>query len=204
MARTQEERRADTLEKLHRATVDAIVNKGFSRMTTGDIADVAGLSQGALFRYYPTKTAAVVGATRPLFAQVMLDFETMFAEKRTPDPERVVQELWDWFHTADFIAISRLYAEASADAELRAAIQPIVTEHRENTDRLLEKIFPGEEGSMLRSVALATIYLMQGIAVEKHLIENDSNERAVIALLKKFAGVLMPQMKQNGAKTWNK
>lgn len=173
-------------------------------MTTSDIADAAGLSQGALFRYYPTKAAAVVGATKPLFAQVMLDFENMFADKRTPDPERVVQDLWNWFQTPDFIAISRLYAEASADAELRKAIQPIVTGHRLNTDRLLEKIFPGEDGAMLRSVALATIYLMQGIAVEKHLIENDTNEREVIALLKKFAGILMPQMNNDGAKTWNK
>ncbi len=204
MARTQEERRADTLDKLHTATVDVIVNKGFSRMTTSDIADAAGLSQGALFRYYPTKTAAVVGATKPLFKQVMCDFENMFAEKTTPNPEHVVQNLWDWFHTTDFVAISRLYAEASADAELRQAIQPIVTEHRQNTDRLLEKIFPGEEGGLMRSVALATIYLMQGIAVERHLIEDDTNEREVISLLKKFSGILMPQMNKPGAKTWNK
>jgi AcrR family transcriptional regulator len=197
--RTQHERRTDTLEKLHLATIEVIVNKGFSRMTTADIAAAADLSQGALFRYYASKTAAVVGATQPLFAKVMGDFERMFAAGSVPTPERVVQDLWDWFHTQDFTAISRLYAESSADAELRDAIQPIVTEHRNNTDRLLEKIFPGEDGATTRSVALATIYLMQGIAVEKHLIENDTNERKIIALLKKFASVLIPE-----AKKWNK
>ena len=63
MAKTQTQRRTETLEKLHLATVKVIVNKGFSRLTTGDIVREAGLSQGALFRYYPTKLAAVVGAT---------------------------------------------------------------------------------------------------------------------------------------------
>lgn len=192
------------MAKLHTATVECIVNNGFSRLTTGDIAEAAGMSQGALFRYYPTKTAAVAGATRPLFEKVMRDFENMFAGASTPDPARVIQNLWDWFHTADFTAIARLYAEASADAELRQAIQPIVTDHRNNTDRLLEKIFPGEDGAMMRSVALATIYLMQGIVVERHLIEDDTNERELIELLKKFAAVLLPQGQLKGDLPWKR
>lgn len=190
MRKTQAERRHDTLQKLHAATVACIVSQGFSRLTTIEIARMAGVSQGALFRYYPTKTAAVVGATRQLFDKVMHDFDSLMGESAPPDLNRLVDDLWAWFSSPDFIAVSRLFAESSADVELKQAIQPIVEQHRLNTNALISRIFPSADQAMLRNAAHAVIYLMQGMATEQHLIADDFIERDILQLVRNFAGLL--------------
>ncbi len=193
MRLTQAERRQQTLQKLHEATVECIVNKGFSRLTTADIAEAADLSQGALFRYYPSKTAAVAGATRYLFDKVIRDFNCLLGEACDPNLMQIVDDLEAWFHSADFIAVSRLFAESSADAELKEAIQPIIEQHRLNTHALIERAFPAESQAMLQSAAHAVIYLMQGIATEKHLIADDFIERDIMQLVRNAATLLSLQ-----------
>ena len=193
MSRTQAERRHDTLLKLHDATVTCIVSQGFSRLTTIEIARTAGVSQGALFRYYPTKTAAVVGATRYLFENVMQDFERLMGEGRKPDLTRLTDDLWQWFASANFVAISRLLAESSADEELKAAIQPIVAQHRLNTHALIERIFPDATQGVLRTAAHAVILLMQGMATERHLVGGDFIERDILQVVRDFTALIAQQ-----------
>lgn len=210
MGKTQAERRHDTLQKLHDATVACIVSQGFSRLTTTEIARTAGVSQGALFRYYPTKTAVVVGATRQLFDKVMHDFDSLMGESAQPNLNRLIDDLWGWFSSPDFIAVSRLFAESSADAELKQAIQPIVEQHRLNTNALISRIFPSDDQAVLRHAAHAVIYLMQGMATERHLIADDFIEREIFQLVRNFAGLI--QLSGNailpesihGGNSWNK
>jgi len=190
MPQTQAERRQQTQQKLHEATLICIVNKGFSRLTTADIAETAGVSQGALFRYYPTKTAAVAGATRYLFDKVIADFNCVLGEPCEPNLTHIVDDLEKWFDSADFIAVSRLFAESSADAELKQAIQPIIEQHRLNTNALIARAFPAESQSVLRSAAHAVIYLMQGIATEKHLLADDFIEREIMRLVRSLAALV--------------
>ena len=190
MRKTQAERRHDTLQKLHQATVECIVNNGFSRLTTADIAETAGVSQGALFRYYPTKTAAVAGATRYLFDKVIADFNCVLGDACEPNLMRIVDDLEAWFHSADFVAVSRLFAESSADTELRQAIRPIVEQHRQNTDRLICRLFPGPELATQRTAAHAVIYLLQGMATERHLLSDGQIEKEIMQLVRMVAGLM--------------
>ena len=189
MARTQEQRRQLTLQKLHEATIECIVTHGFSRLTTIEIARTAGVSQGALFRYYPTKTAAVVAATDHLFAKVMADFDELMGQQGA-GLTQMVDNLEAWFASGDFIAISRLFAESSADAELCAAIRPIVEQHQKNTDDLIRRLFPAAEQGVQRTAAHAVIYLLQGIATERHLLRDNCIERDIMQLVRNIAGLI--------------
>lgn len=189
MPRSQAERRQETQHKLLDATVACIVNHGFSRLTTIEIARTAGVSQGALFRYYPTKTAAVVAATNHLFGKVMADFDELIGQQGT-SLTQIIDNLEAWFHSGEFIAISRLFAEASADAELRDAIRPIVERHQRNTDKLIRRLFPAAEQSMQRTAAHAVIYLLQGIATERHLLRDGCIERDIMQLVRNIAGLI--------------
>lgn len=189
MPRSQAERRHETQQKLLDATVECIVNNGFSRLTTIEIARTAGVSQGALFRYYPSKTAAVVAATDHLFAKVMADFDELMGQQGA-GLTQMVDNLEAWFASGDFIAISRLFAESSADAELRDAIRPIVEQHQQNTDELIRRLFPAAEQSMQRTAAHAVIYLLQGMATERHLLSDGCIERDIIQLVRNIAGLI--------------
>lgn len=206
MARTQAERRYETLHKLHEATIACIVSQGFSRLTTIEIARTAGVSQGALFRYYPTKTAAVVGATQHLFTKVMSDFDRLVDQSEKPSLERLIDDLWLWFASADFLAVSRLFAESSADSELREAILPILGQHRSNIDALMLRLFPSEGEAMLRTAGHAIIYLMQGMAAERHLVKDDVTERAILNTVRQFAAMINPTFNDKTTRgvPWNK
>lgn len=190
MRKTQAQRRSETLEKLNAATVKVIVSKGFGHLTTNDIVREAGLSQGALFRYYPTKLAAVIGATHYLLNKVMGDFNRLMDQSQKPGLEKLVNDLWEWYKSPDFTAISRLYAEASADVELKEAIQPAVTAHGRNIEKLLMRLFPGDEGKMLRTAAHGVIFLMTGIASSRHLMGGDLLENEILSTVRHLAALI--------------
>ncbi len=201
MPRSQAERRYETQQKLLDATVACIITHGFSRLTTIEIARVAGVSQGALFRYYPTKTAAVVAATARLFDKVMADFDCWLGDSGACDLSRLIDNLEAWFASGDFIAISRLFAESSADAELREAIRPIVEQHQQNTDRLISRLFPTAEQAMQRTAAHAVIYLLQGIATERHLLSDGRIEKEILRLVRNVAALMLPGKNSNSRVT---
>jgi AcrR family transcriptional regulator len=65
--RTQEERSAATVAKLIDATIDAIVEVGYAGATTREICDRAGVSQGGLFRHFPTRRDLIVATLEHIY-----------------------------------------------------------------------------------------------------------------------------------------
>ena len=53
--RTQQERREQTIARLVDATIECLVKDGYSGTTVKAVAARAGLSQGAIFRHFPTR-----------------------------------------------------------------------------------------------------------------------------------------------------
>ncbi|MFW0883416.1 TetR/AcrR family transcriptional regulator, partial [Cronobacter dublinensis] len=50
-----------TVEALHTATIQVLVNEGLSRCTTTRVASRAGMSVGSLYQYYPNRDALLSG-----------------------------------------------------------------------------------------------------------------------------------------------
>src|SRR5687768_9891437 len=104
--RTQEERSAETRGRLLDATIDCLIDLGYSATTTTVIAERAGLSRGAQLHHFPTKaelvSAAVEHLTRKIGEDLQKDVE------RLPDNgDRVsaaVDLLWSRFSTPMFPA----------------------------------------------------------------------------------------------------
>jgi AcrR family transcriptional regulator len=65
--RTQEERSAATVAKLIDATTDAIIEMGYAGATTREICDRAGISQGGLFRHFPTRRDLIVATLEHIY-----------------------------------------------------------------------------------------------------------------------------------------
>src|SRR5262249_15711172 len=124
--RTQAERRASTRRALLDATIASLVETGYARTTTTEVLKRAGVSQGALFKPFPPTSALVAAAAEQLFEDLVGAFEHAFATstERTSEPPIVValRRLWDVFCRDELRAVYRLYAEASADPELLAAL----------------------------------------------------------------------------------
>jgi AcrR family transcriptional regulator len=79
--RTQEERSATTVAKLIDATIKAIVEEGYAGATTREICERAGISQGGLFRHFPTRRDLIVAMLEHIYVARSVDF----AEVLEPD-----------------------------------------------------------------------------------------------------------------------
>jgi AcrR family transcriptional regulator len=92
--RTPRQKRAeDTLEVLLQATELAIVRYGFHGSTTNRIAEMAGVSIGTLYHYFPTKESLVQAVVHRMWRE---EFEAMSAEMaRLGDApiERTIREV---------------------------------------------------------------------------------------------------------------
>lgn len=83
-----EERKEDVVM----AAVSLVGEHGLDRVTTEGMAEKVGLTQGAIFRHFPTKDdvwVSVIGWVKKAMGQ-MLDM----AEKNEPDPLRAIEKMF--------------------------------------------------------------------------------------------------------------
>jgi AcrR family transcriptional regulator len=132
---TQAERRASTQAKILDATVEALVAVGYAGSSTPEICRRAGVSQGALFRYWPTKGDLFADAAAHLLGRVTTAFEQTFGGKDLSVRE-ALEALWSTYRQPDLLAAVELYVAARTDPELAAALGRIEPAHRSNLQRI--------------------------------------------------------------------
>lgn len=124
--RTQAERRASTRGALLQATIECLVELGYSRTTTNEVQQRAGVSRGALTHHFASKADLLVAAMDSLYQ----DFSTSIRDAATALPagkERIkpaIRLLWDRFNGPLFLAAMELWVAARTDPDLRAALLP--------------------------------------------------------------------------------
>src|SRR5215207_2549474 len=84
--RTQAERREGTIHALLEATVTCLSERGYAATSTAAVCAEAGVSQGALFRHFPSRQALLVATAQHVAARNVADFRaTAAAEVDTVD-----------------------------------------------------------------------------------------------------------------------
>ncbi|MBW1876979.1 MAG: TetR/AcrR family transcriptional regulator [Deltaproteobacteria bacterium] len=165
--RTQAERRASSMRRLEEAAIQALVDLGVQGATTTEICKRAGLSQGALFQHYPSKSTLLVAAVKRLYGRLAEDLLTHLSD--LPDPERVrgaVAMLWRAFANAEAVATLELYAASRTDAALRAELSPMLEAHYAELVRAASQVLPPAVFSNpdYPSILAITMAAMQGAA----------------------------------------
>lgn len=201
--RTQAERRESTRTALLEATIASLVELGYTRTTTTEVVRRAGLSQGALFKHFPTKGDLVAAATTRLFDDLIEDFNRAFSAAAAHEDVAVVaiRRLWRVFCAPELLAVYRLYVEAPFDDELMAALVPVVKRHEERVVARASEIFP-ELGASTETLALFTsmLFAMQGMALARPVNPNAAKERLVLAQFETLARQLFPNKPKVGAR----
>ena len=135
MPQTQAERRASTQAKILDATVEALVEVGYAGASTPVICRRAGVSQGSLFRYWPTKGALLADAAAHLLGRVTTAYEQALSGRGVGIRE-ALEALWDTYRQPDLAAALELYVAARTDPDLAAALRVIEPAHRANLQRI--------------------------------------------------------------------
>lgn len=135
MTQTQAERRASTQAKILDATIEALVAVGYAGASTPEICRRAGVSQGALFRYWPTKGDLLADAAAHLLGRVTTAYEQAFSGRNVGIRE-ALEALWATYRQPDLLAAMELYVAARTDPDLAAALARIEPAHRANLQRI--------------------------------------------------------------------
>jgi AcrR family transcriptional regulator len=129
MARTQQQRREETVARLLDASIDSIIEVGYARASAKVIAKRAEVSDGALFRHFPTM-GDFMGATAHEVMRRQLDlFTKRVAEIPADQPalEAVLTILRDVTGNATNAVMYELLIAARTDEKLRATLQDVMT-----------------------------------------------------------------------------
>jgi AcrR family transcriptional regulator len=144
--RTQAERREATRLLVLEATIDCLVEDGYAGLTTGRVAERAGVSRGAQLHQYPTRQSLVVAAIEHLTELRAAELRAA-AAALPPDADRtaaVLDLLLSQFSGRAYQAGVQLLAAARFDDELRAALLPFERYLRRLNRSLLSEMFGRE------------------------------------------------------------
>ncbi len=88
-----QERSRTTVDALVEATARILVREGFDKASTNRIAEVAGVSVGSLYQYFPSKEALVAAVIARHQQEIMQTVRKELAEVMTQPVERAVRKL---------------------------------------------------------------------------------------------------------------
>lgn len=178
--RSQEQRSAETRERLYWATLELICEVGFERLTTSMIAQRAKVSKGAQTHHFATKNDLLVGAFMYLIE--IWDRERLAFEASQPHPiavEDYIRYLWNVvFSRPLYIAAVELMLAARGDGELRQRIQAVLGDWVEIRDTTFWQAVSSELSKEDASVFLQlTLCVLRGMAIHasfnKDAAQND-------------------------------
>jgi AcrR family transcriptional regulator len=88
-----QERSRATVDALIEATARILVREGFDKASTNRIAEVAGVSVGSLYQYFPSKEALVAAVIDRHSQEVMLTVRGELADAMSRPVEQAVRQL---------------------------------------------------------------------------------------------------------------
>lgn len=169
--RSQQERSDGTQRKLLEATLRCLGERGFARTTTTEIVRAAGVSQGALFKHYPTKAELLSKAVELLFEDLVAEYEQAFAAlpKGREGAAAAFSLLWSVFSGPRLTVAFELYTVARTDPALKACLEPVVQRHRRTLIERAARHFPRAAAQPEFAAAIDLVMCaMEGMAVERH------------------------------------
>lgn len=190
----QQERSRATRTRLLEATVDCLVEHGWSGTTTTVVATRAGVSRGAQLHHYPTRaalvTAAVVHLAERRAAELRAEAEALPAGPRRLD--RVIDMLAAAFTGPLFVAALELWVAARTDPELRAALVPLEARVGREMHRLTVALLDADERRPgVREAVQATLDLLRGLGVANLLTDDSARRTALLNTWKRQLATLL-------------
>ncbi|MDT5077404.1 MAG: hypothetical protein QOJ80_2041, partial [Mycobacterium sp.] len=131
MARTQQQRREETVGRLIDASIDTIVEVGYARASAAVIAKRAKVSGGALFRHFPTMGDFMAATAHEVMRRQLDLFTKQVAQIPADQPalQAALTILRDVTGNATNAVMYELLIAARTDEKLRATLQHVLAEY---------------------------------------------------------------------------
>lgn len=167
-----------------RAAIDVLLRDGYSRLTTKEVAHVAGLSNGALMHHFSSKEELVVAATAMVYEEAILRgqrvAQTVDADKRPI--EGYISDCLSVYFDWPFLAALETLIVARTDPGLMTQILPVMERYRVTCDDIWLEVFkkagiPARRAKVLLNM---TLNLVRGMAVNRMWRHDDTHYRVYL------------------------
>jgi len=177
----QGERTRAMRQRLMEATVDSLVELGWSGTTTTVVSRRAGVSRGAQLHHFPSKYDLVVAAVEYLAERRRAELRATVRELPADGRTRAVLEvLCSQFTSPVFFAALELWVAARTDEALREKVGELERRlGRETHMQAVELLGIDESRGRNRQLVQATLDLVRGLGLAATL-SDDSPRRAAI------------------------
>ena len=178
----QQERSRVTQRRLLEATVDCLVEQGWSGTTTTLIASKAGVSRGAQLHHYPTKAALVLDAVEHLAMRRAEEIRSEAAGLPPGDTGRVIELLAAAFTGPLYVAALEVWIAGRTDPALREALVPLEARVGREMHRLAVDLLGADDRRpAVREAVQATLDLLRGLGVANLLSDDTPRRSAILA-----------------------
>ena len=146
MARTQQQRREETVARLLDASIATITEVGYGRASAAVIAKRAGVSQGALFRHFSTMGDFMAATVYEVMRRQLDLFTKQVAEIPPEGPvlQAALTILRDVTANSTNAVLYELMIAARTDENLRATLQNVLEQYRAKIDEAARAL-PGAD-----------------------------------------------------------
>lgn len=187
MARTQQQRREETVARLLDAAIDTIIEVGYAKASAAVIAKRAKVSDGALFRHFPTMSDFVAATAQEVARRQLEAGSKLVAEIPAEQPPlpAVLTILRDIAGSDTNTVWHELMMAARTDEKLRGPLQTVLAEYIDNiyetaksapgADQIPEDVF-----AVLLTIVINTF---DGAAMVRRVLPLPELEDARIAML---------------------
>ena len=192
MARTQQQRREETIARLLDASIETVVEVGYARASAAVIARRAQVSDGALFRHFPTMGDFMAATAHEVMRRQLDLFTKRVAEIPADKPamEAALTILRDVTGNATNTVMYELLVAARTDEKLRATLQEVLTEYAANIHDIAQALpgadqFPEESFAALVAIMTNTF---DGAALVRAVLPQPEIEAKRIQVLAALLG----------------
>lgn len=187
MARTQQQRREETVARLLDASIETIIEVGYARASAAVIARRAKVSDGALFRHFPTMGDFMAATAYEVMRRQLELFTKLVTEIPAEQPplEAVLRIVRDVTANDTNTVMYELMVAARTDEKLRATLQDVLSEYAANIYETATSVpgadqFPEDD---FAAVLAVLINAFDGAAIVRAVLPQPELEDARIGLL---------------------
>lgn len=173
---TQAERVAAMRGRLLDATIDCLVEQGYSQMSTNDVVRRAGVSRGALAHYFPTKAQLVAAAGARLIDERAAEYEKVFLAlpRDQQNVAEAIDVLWSYYTGPPFAALLELIVAARTDRELREVLADGPERITAASFAVFVKLFPQiADNPLAEQLLRVTLAALAGLALQA-IVDGDA------------------------------
>lgn len=186
----QQTKSENTRTAILEATLDCLHRLGYGNTTTEVIAQVAGMSRGALLHHFANRMELVKAAIEHLTQKRLNEYlERQTAIQNGGRHSRIsagIDEYWRQLNTPEFVVFHELLVASRTDEELRAALMPANDAFRKAAIKASQQVFPDlAQSESFREANELTRYLLEGMAIARVTEADNVEETLMLDWLKR-------------------